>query len=310
MFAAFTVYIKLFRETVTEFIDDNVIKLSASLAYYTIFAIGPLLLLIISLMGLFFEQQAVTGRVVYQIQLLTGKAGAEQILSIIQNLQEQKSATQYSIIGGVILIFGATGVFADIQDSINYIWSIRAKPKKSWLKYLQNRLLSFSMIVGLGFLFMVSLLINTMTDAFTDRLEQLFIADMVVIFQMVNVFLLYLAVSVLFAVIYKVLPDAKISWHDAFKGAWLTGVLFLLGKFLIGYYLGNSKIGNTYGAAASIIIMLSWVYYTSIILYFGAELTKVYAIKLGDGIKPKKTAVFIVKREAKEMPQVKEVKEN
>ncbi len=310
MFAAIRVYIKLFKETINEFADDNVVKLSASLAYYTVFSIGPLLLVIISVTGLFFEQQAVTGRIYYQIQSLVGKTGAEQIMSIIQNMQQEKSAARFSIIGGVILIFGATTVFADIQDSINYIWSIRAKPKKGWLKYLQNRLLSFSMIVGLGFLFMVTLLVNTVTDALTDRLQQLFVDDMVAIFQAVNLFLLYSVVSILFAVIYKVLPDAIISWRDAFKGAWITGLLFLLGKFLIGYYLGSSSITSTYGAAASIIILLSWVYYTSIILYFGAELTKVYSLKLGDGIKPKKTAVFIVKREAKELPQVKEVKEN
>ncbi|MBS1777690.1 MAG: YihY/virulence factor BrkB family protein [Bacteroidetes bacterium] len=303
----FVRYFGLFKETLKEFSNDNVVKLSASLAYNTIFAIGPFLLVIISLTGLFFEQKAVTGRMFYQIQTLIGKQGAEQILSIIQNMQQQNAAARFGIIGIVVLVIGATSMFADIQDSINYIWSIKAKPKKGWLKYLKNRLLSFSLIVGLGFLFIVTLLINTISDALTDRLQHLFADEAVIFFKVFNVALLFVIISLLFAVIYKVLPDARIRWKDAMKGAWFTGVLFLIGKFLIGFYLGNSRIGNTYGAAASVIIILSWVYYTSIILYFGAEFTKVYALKMGAGIEPYDTAVFILKREAKEMPEVKKV---
>lgn len=304
-------YYNLLKTTFKEFIDDNVVKLSASLAYYTVFAIGPLIMVIISLTGLFFDKEDITARLYYQIQLLVGKTGAEQIFSIVNNIQSQNSdATLFSTISIAILIFSATTVFADIQDSINYIWSIRAKPKKGWLKYIQNRLLSFSIIIGLGFLLMVSLLVNTVTDALTDRLQRLFSEDMVDVFRIVNALILYVIVSLLFGVIYRVLPDAKIKWHDAMRGAWFTGALFLLGKFLIGYYLGSSTIGTTYGAAASVVIILSWVYYTSIILYFGAEFTKVYALKLGGGIVPYDTAVFIVKREAKEMPDVKLVKED
>lgn len=304
-------YYNLLKTTFKEFIDDNVVKLSASLAYYTVFAIGPLIMVIISLTGLFFDKEDITARLYYQIQLLVGKTGAEQIFSIVNNIQSQNSdATLFSTVSIAILIFSATTVFADIQDSINYIWSIRAKPKKGWLKYIQNRLLSFSIIIGLGFLLMVSLLVNTVTDALTDRLQRLFSEDMVDVFRIVNALILYVIVSLLFGVMYRVLPDAKIKWHDAMRGAWFTGALFLLGKFLIGYYLGSSTIGTTYGAAASVVIILSWVYYTSIILYFGAEFTKVYALKLGGGIVPYDTAVFIVKREAKEMPDVKLVKED
>jgi membrane protein len=294
-------YFKLLKEVLSEFSADNVVKLSASLAYYTVFAIGPLLLVIISLTGLFFEKEAVTGELYNQISNLVGKGGAEQVFTIIRNMQEQQTAARYSIIGFVILIFGATGVFADIQDSINYIWSIRAKPKKGWLKFITNRLLSFSLIIGIGFLMIVTLFINTLTDLFTDRLQRLFNSELVILFQIINLGLLFLVVSFLFAVIYKVLPDARIRWRDAFVGARFTGLLFLIGKFLIGYYLGTSSIGNTYGAAASIIIVLSWVYYTAIILYFGAEFTKVYALNKGGGIEPYSNAVFIIKREAKEL---------
>jgi membrane protein len=295
-------YFKLLKETFSEFSADNVVKLSASLAYYTVFSIGPLLLVIISLTGLFFEQNAVTGKIYYQLSGLVGKDGADQVINILQNIREQNSAAKFSIIGTAILVFGATTVFADIQDSINYIWSIKAKPKKGWLKYLKNRLLSFSLIVGIGFLLVVSLLINTVTDALTSKLQDMFVGAAVIVFQVFNVLLLYGIISVLFAVIYRVLPDARIRWKDAFVGAGFTGLLFVLGKFLIGYYLGSSDLGNTYGAAASVIIILSWVYYTSIILYFGAEFTKVYAMNKGGGIQPYDTAVFIIKREAKELP--------
>lgn len=300
-------YFRLLKHAVKEFSADNVVKLSASLAYYTVFSIGPLLLVVISFTGLFFEPEAVTGKLRMQIQSLVGAQGTEQLMQILQNLQHQNDAAKFSIIGIIVLIFGATGVFADIQDSINYIWSIRAKPKKGWLKFITDRLLSFSLVVGIGFLFIVTLMVNTLADALTERLQRLFTSSFVVLFQVINLGVLFLIVSCLFAVIYKVLPDAKIRWKDAFVGAFFTALLFLIGKFIIGYYLGNSAIGNTYGAAASIIVILSWVYYTSIILYFGAEFTKVYALDCGGGIEPYHTAVFIVKQEAKEMPQVKNI---
>ncbi len=292
----------LLKSTFTEFSEDNVMKLSASLAYYTVFSIGPLLLVIISLTGLFFEREAVTGKLYGQISGLIGVSGAEQVLKIIQSMREQQSAAKFGMIGAAILIFGATTVFTDIQDSINYIWSIRAKPKKGWLKYITNRLLSFSIIVGMGFLLIVSLFVNTLADLLTARLEQLFVTEAVLLFKAVNLLILFLIISCLFAVIYKVLPDARIRWKDAFVGAWFTGMLFLIGKFAIGYYLGNSDMGVTYGAAASVVVILSWVYYTATILYFGAEFTKVYALTKGGGIVPYDNAVFIIKREAKELP--------
>lgn len=295
-------YFKLLKEAFGEFNADNVIKLSASLAYYTVFSIGPVLLLIISLTGLFFETETVTGNIYQQLSGLMGTRGADQLMDIIHQIRQQNNAAQYSIIGFIILIFGATTIFADMQGSINYIWSIRAKPKKGWLKFLRNRLLSFSLIIGIGFLLIVSLFINTLTDLLTARLERLFADEAVILFKVVNVAILFLVISFMFSVIYKVLPDAHISWKDARVGATFTGFLFIIGKFLIGFYLGSSNMANTYGAAASIIIILSWVYYTSIILYFGAEFTKVYALKMGKGIKPYDTAVFIIKREAKELP--------
>ena len=302
MATGFKKYFGLLKEAYAEFSADNVVKLSASLAYYAVFAIGPLLLVIVSLTGLFFEKEAVTGTLQSQMTNLVGADGAEAIITIIQNLQKQNSAAKYSIIGFVILAFGATGVFADIQDSINYIWSIKAKPKKGWLKFITNRLISFSLIVGIGFLLIVSLLINTLTDLLTTQLQRIFNSNMVLLFQCLNIFILYVIITFMFSVVYKVLPDARISWKDSRVGAAFTGLLFLIGKFAIGAYLGSSNMSDTYGAAASIIILLTWVYYSATILYFGAEFTKVYARSYGKGIRPLDTAVFIIKQEAKELP--------
>ena len=300
-------FFNILKQSVSEFIDDNAMKLSASLSYYTILGIGPLLLVIISLIGLFMDKEALTTTINGQIQGLVGAQGAEQIISIISNIQKENAAQKFSIIGVVTLFISATAVFLEIQDSINFIWSVKAKPKKGWLKLITNRLLSFSLIIGMGFLLVVSLLANTVADLLTDRLARFFGHGEAILIQGVGLLLLLAIITLLFGIIYKVLPDAKIHWRDAFIGASFTGMLFLFGKFLIGYYLGSSEVGNTYGAAASIIIVLLWVYYSGIILYFGAEFTKVWALNRGHGIRTNDTAVFILKRDVKELPNKKEI---
>ncbi len=294
-------YWRVIKGAVSAFIDDNGVKLSASLSYYTIFSIGPLLVIVLSLAGKIYGPTATQGTLYGQIRGLLGSEAAMQVQDIIQNIQKTQHSTLGAIIGGIILIIGATGIFTEIQDSINYIWSLKAKPKRGIIKLLFNRLLSFSLIVSLGFLLVVSLTINTLMDLLKDRLERYFQDTQVYILYGVNVILLMVVISILFAIIFKVLPDGKIKWKDAFRGAIFTAVLFLIGKTAIGIYLGNSSLGATYGAAASIIIILTWVYYTSIILYFGAEFTKIYALEYGGGIVPNKTAVFIIKQEAKEI---------
>lgn len=293
-------YFGLLKEAGKQFAADNVMKLSASLAYYTIFSLGPLLLVVVSVTGVFFQTQEVLWQVYWQLKEIIGQETADQVIKVIMNLQDQH-ADSFSIIGLVVLVFGATTVFADMQDSINYIWSIKAKPDKGWLKYLKNRLLSFSMVLGLAFLLIVSLVISSLTDLLTERLFESFRDDYILLFKGLNLLLIYIVITILFSSIYKVLPDAKIRWKDTLIGAGFTGLLFILGKYLIGLYIGSSEMGNTYGAAASIVILLLWVYYTAIILYFGAEFTKVYAQKLGKNIQPADHAVFIIKKESTEL---------
>lgn len=286
----------------SEFILDNGMRLSASLSYYTIFSIGPMLMVIISLAGIFWGREAVQGKIYGQINGLVGNDAALQIQGIIENIEKSQMGPSGALVGIIILLIGATGVFTEMQDSINYIWSIKAKPKKGFLKLIINRLISFSLIISFGFLLMVSLIVNAVLDLLHDKIEY-YISDIsVYLFQALNLLAILVVITFLFAIIFKVLPDATIRWKDAFVGAIFTATLFLIGKSLISLYVTKSNIGLTYGAAASIVILLLWIYYTSIILFFGAEVTKVYTINFGSGITPNKTAVFIIKQESKEQP--------
>jgi membrane protein len=297
-----TSLLNIMKQTFSEFSDDNVTKLSASLAYYTLFSIGPLLLIIISVAGIFFEENAISGSLYNQIRGFMGDNAAHQVLDISNNMRVQQKGTIYAIIGIVTLIIGATGVFADMQDSLNTIWSIKAKPKQSWLKYIISRLISFSLVVGLGFLLMVSLIINTLMELMSDKLLRFLGPGQAVLAAILNYALTLTIITILFTVIYKVLPDAKIRWRDTIVGALFTAILFMIGKFGIGYYLGTSSVSTQYGAAASVIILLLWVNYSALILYFGAEFTKVWALNRGRGIVPTEAAVFIKKGETKESP--------
>jgi len=292
---------KIFKESVTEFLNDNCIKLSASLSYYTIFALGPTLIIIISFAGIFLGRDAVEGRLYNEIKTLIGSSAALQIQNIIANIQQSQKSVIAAVIGVVLMILGATGVFTEIQGSINYIWSIRAKPKKGWLKFIVNRLISFSLVISCGFILLVSLLINALLELLSEQLQRYFKSITIVTVYVLNTVLIFAIITCLFAIIFKVLPDAKIRWKDSLIGAAFTALLFMGGKFLISLYIGKSNVGLAYGAAGSIIVILVWVYYSSLILYFGAEFTKVYSIRHGTGIKPIETAVFIVKHEAKEV---------
>lgn len=295
-------FFSLLGQSFKGFMDDNAFKLSASLSYYTVFALGPVLIIIISLAGVFWGRVAVQGRIYDQINGLVGNEAALQIQEIIKNIQQTDGGVIGTIIGFIVLIIGATGVFIEIQDSINKIWSVKAKPKKGWIKFLINRLLSFSLVVSMSFILLVSLIISAVLDAIGDWLIRYFQDYTVYLFYVINIAVIFFVIAFLFSIIFKVLPDAHIKWKDAFIGAGFTAVLFLLGKLAISFYLGKSHLGVTYGAAASIVIILTWVYYSSLILYFGAEFTRAYAVSHGGGIRPYDTAVFVIKREAREIP--------
>jgi membrane protein len=289
------------RQAGIDFNNDNGFKLAASLSYSMIFAIGPLLIVVISLAGIFWGQEAVEGKIYIQIKDMVGNAAALQIQDFIKYIQQSKHSVAGAITAGAVLVIGATGVFTEIQGSINYMWAIQAKPKKGWLYLLTSRLISFSLIVAFGFISMVSLVVNSLMDLLSEYLMRYFSHFTVYFFYVVDLLLVLGVTVLLFMIIFRILPDAFVAWRDAFIGAIFTGVLFMIGKLLISLYIGHSNIGLMYGAAASVMIILVWVYYSSIILYFGAEFTKSYAMRHGGGIRPNDNAVFIVKRESREL---------
>jgi len=273
--------------------DHKVTKMSGSLAYYTVFSMGPLLVVIIALCGIFMKKEAAQGKIFDQLKGFLGSDTAMQLQEMIKSAGLGDKGTIAFVIGLGTLLIGATSIFADIQDSINTIWGIKPKPKRGWLKMLQNRFLSFSVIISLGFLLLVSLGVTAVLDGFSDRLQSRFQDVSVIVFYIINTAITLVVISLIFGVIFKVLPDAEIKWRDVLSGALITAVLFMAGKFAISIYISKSDIGSTYGAAGSLIILLLWTYYSSIILYFGAEFTKSYAIAYGSEIHPNHYAVAI-----------------
>ncbi|WP_231491251.1 YihY/virulence factor BrkB family protein [Pedobacter sp. Leaf170] len=275
----------------TGFGDHKVTKLSGSLAYYTVFSMAPLLVVIISLCGIFLGREAAEGQIYRQLDDFLGKDTAYQLQQIVKTAYLNGKSTIAFTVGLATLLVGATTVFGDIQDSINTIWGLKPKPKRGWLKLLQNRFLSFSVIISLGFVLLVSLAVTSVLDAFSSRLQARFEDISVVVFYILNQIITLSVISLIFGVIFKVLPDAVIKWRDVILGSIVTAILFMIGKFAISVYIGKSNVGSTYGAAGSLVILLLWTYYSSIILYFGAEFTKAYAIAYGSEIHPSHYAV-------------------
>ena len=275
------------------FINDKVPKLSGSLSYYMIFSMGPLLLIIITLCSQFFGREAIEGSIYKQLEGFTGHDTAIQLQQIIKNASLSGKTNLATIIGVITLLIGATSVFAEMQDSINMIWGIKAKPKRNWLKLLQNRFISFSLIISLSFLLLVSLGTSALIESFSHYLTGKFPGIAVVIFYIINQLLTMCITCFVFSIIFRVLPDANIRWKDVFAGAIVTTVLFLLGKFAISFYISKANIGSTYGPAGSLIVLILWIYYSSIIVYFGAEFTKSYALQYGEPIHPATYAVAV-----------------
>lgn len=273
------------------FSDDRVTKMSSSLSYYTIFSLAPLLIIIISLSGIFLGQDAAEGKIYAQLSNFVGSDTASQLQTMIHNASLSGKSKFAAIIGIITLVIGATTVFAQIQDTINFIWGIKPKPKKGWLIFLKNRFLSFSVIIGLAFLLLVSLTISAIVDGFSTSLQARFPYITVAVLYIINTVITLSLTTLIFGVIFKVLPDARIRWKDVLAGAIATAVLFMLAKFGISYYISKSNVGSTYGAAGSLVILLLWVYFSAMILYFGAEFTKAYAVKFGRAILPEDYAV-------------------
>lgn len=275
------------KEVFTKFADDKAPKLGASLAFYTIFSLSPLLVVAISIAGIMFGAEAARGEIVTQIQELIGKDGAEVIQTALKNTGDPESGIIALIISSVTLIIGSTIVFVELQDSLDMVWKVKPKPGRSLIKGLiKDRLISFSMVMGVGFLLLVSLVISAVISALQKYINEYIVNIPISLIEIANIIISFLVILLLFAMIFKYLPDVHIGWNDVWLGAAVTAGLFVLGKYLIGLYLGQSTTASTYGAAGSFVVLLLWVYYSAQILFLGAEFTQVYANKFGSGIRP------------------------
>lgn len=285
---------RLLKETFTEWNEDKASRLAAALAYYTVFSIAPLLILVIAIAGAVLGEEAARGEIVGQIQGLVGRDGAQVIETAIEGASQpgENSGLIPSLVSIGVLIFGATGVFIQLQEALNTIWGVAPKPGQNIRTFVWSRFLSLGMVLVIAFLLLVSLVVSTVLAIFSNYMNGLFPA-LQAVWSVVNFVISFGVITFLFAMIFKFLPDAKIAWSDVTLGAAITALLFTIGKSLIGLYLGNSSFSSTYGAAGSLVVILAWVYYSAQILFFGAEFTQVYARRYGSRIVPSEHAVLL-----------------
>ena len=287
------VIVGLLKETFQEWQEDKASRLAAALAYYTIFSLAPLVIIAIEIAGAVFGEEAARGEIERQIQGLVGSAGAEVIQTAIQNANKpDANGGLASLISVIVLLFGASGVFSELQDSLNTIWEVQPKPGRGIKGFVSKRILSFSMVLGIGFLLMVSLIVSAVLSGLSAYMSHL-VPGIDWFWGIVNFVISFGVISLLFALIYRFLPDVKITWNDVAIGAIITALLFTIGKTVLGLYLGQGSFASTYGAAGSLVIVLAWVYYSAQILFFGAEFTQVYATKYGSKIVPNENAEFM-----------------
>jgi membrane protein len=287
------------KSTVSQFMENNSFRLAAALAYNTIFSLPPLLLIIIATAGRIWGEDAISGQLDNQLASLVGPEAAAEIQKMIKNVTLTGAGGLASAIGIGTLVLTATTFFVTLQDSLNSIWNIKVKPENGFIKLAKDRFLSFGLILSIGLLMLISLVISAVLSFFTDYLQRIFPAIAVIFIHILNLAVSLGFITLLFALIYKFLPDAIIRWKDVWVGSFLTALLFVIGKFGIGWYIGNSEIGSAYGAAGSVIIILVWIYYSSLIVFFGSEFTQQYACTFGEKIRPKAHAVEVALREVK-----------
>jgi membrane protein len=279
----------LLKNTFTDWSEDKAPRLAAALAYYTVFAIAPILIIAIAIASIFFT--SAQDQIIGQVSGLIGPQAGDAIKTMIQNREANNSSNLLAtIIGLVTLLVAATGLFGELQDSLNTIWEVQPKPNQDILATLKNRFLSFTMVLGVGFLLLVSLVISTALSALGNALGGA-PESQTIIWKVINFVISFGVVTLLFALIYKVIPDVKITWNDVWIGALATAVLFTVGKFLIARYLATESTASTYGAAGALVLLLIWVYYSAQILFLGAEFTQVYAKAYGSKIEPAENAV-------------------
>lgn len=301
--------VDLVKKTFKEWNEDKASRLAAALAYYTVFSIPPLLVVAIGIASLFTERSAVEDQLINQAGSLMGSQGSEAIETILESAESPGSSELLpTIIGLVLLLLGASGVFKQLQDAMNTIWDVEADPDRGFVGAIKERFLSFTMVLAIGFVLLVSLLLSTLLTSFGDFVGQI-ISETEMILLVVNFGISFGAIALLFALIFKVVPDVHITWRDVAIGAVLTAVLFKFGEYALGIYFERSDPTSAFGAAGSVILLLLWVYYSVQILFLGAEFTQVYATEYGSGLRPERGAVVLTEEaKAKQgMPSEKKV---
>jgi membrane protein len=285
------------KKTAVAWNKSDPFRQSAVVAYYAIFSIPALLVIVIALAGLAFGREAVQGEISAQISSAMGEKTAEQVEDIILKSSEQKTSIIATIISVITLILGSTGVFSQLQTSLNQIWEVKVTAKKKWLKTIKDRLFSFGLVLSIAFLLLVSLLLTAGLEAFSAWIKNHLPDFMLFVFKVLNFIISFGVMSVLFALMFKILPDAKVRLKDVWIGAMATTLLFILGKFLLGIYFAKASPGSAYGAAGSIVLIMLWASYSCMILFFGAEFTKQYTLHYGGEITPKTDAELISEEE-------------
>ena len=280
----------IFRRALAAWWNDNVPRMGAALAYYTLFSLAPVLIIAIAIAGLVFGRDAVRGEIVGQIQGLVGHEGALAVQAMLEGAAKPSSSVPATVVGIITSFLGATGAFLELQADLDTIWRVKPKSRGSFLRDLvMQRLISFGLVLGFGFLLLTSLVVSAALAALHTYMGNAFPGE-AVLWEGLNVIVSLIVITLLFAMIYKVLPDVKLSWRDVWVGALVTAGLFTIGKFLLGLYIGTSAVGSTYGAAGSVIVVLVWVYYTSQIILLGAEFTREYVQQFGPRPPPEEFA--------------------
>jgi membrane protein len=291
------IFWRVLKETFSQWSEDKPFQLAAALAYYTLFSLAPLLLIAVTIAGLVFEREVTERQLMTTFGGLVGPQGAEAIQGLLHSASQPQSGFFGTLLGIVMLLIGAGGVVGQLQDSLNTIWGIEPKPGRGLLGIVQDRFVSLGMVLGVGFLLLISLTVSTVLSAAIHFMSGV-LPGGEGIWHAAELLVSFGFVTLLFALIYKVLPAVHIAWRDVWVGAGMTAVLFTLGKFLIGLYLGRSGVTSAYGAAGSLVLVLVWVYYSGLIFFFGAEFTQVYANTHGVGVKPDKNAVAVEDKSA------------
>ena len=290
----------LFKQTFSEWLEDKAPQLGAALAYYTVFSLAPLVLVLLAIVGLIFHNDpgGVWNKITEQMSYFLDKSAVEVVQNIAQKAAQPNKSLLATIIGILLALFGASGVFEQLQDALNTIWGVKAKPGGGVWGFLRSRFLSFAMVAGVCFLLLVSLTLESMLKGFSHYIQRALPGGIVIAMAVYWIFDLAIVI-LLFAIIFKFLPDAKIQWRDVWIGAAMTAIFFAIGKWALGLYLGSGSAASAYGAASSLITLLLWVYYSSQILLFGAEFTQVYASQAGRGIAPDEDAIRVETKEVK-----------